>query len=140
MPKDHIHIHGNSSSDFRVLIVEDQSSDIIGPYMLIHHLGFDVTIAFDGNQALDQIKKSTFDLVLLDWNMPIASGQDLLNQIEDDRININSQLPIRIILHSGESLNHYNFNTSKRFEIIDIWKKPICISEISRKLRGLSDK
>ena len=48
--------------------------------------------AKDGIEALSAMRKNTFDLVLLDINMPNLTGEDLIKQ-KVEFLNNNSQIP-----------------------------------------------
>ena len=55
--------------------------------------GFSVVEAADGRQALDELKKTgSLDLALVDWNMPVMNGYDLVctvrSQSQYDRMAI----------------------------------------------------
>lgn len=64
-----------------ILIVEDDSSiqrlmqRIITPYALR------VTLAVDGNEAIEHLAREQFDLVLLDIMLPKKNGFDVADQI-----------------------------------------------------------
>lgn len=51
------------------------------------------TLVKDGVEALEEMQKETFDIVLLDINMPNLSGEDLIKQKEAYRTS-NSETPI----------------------------------------------
>lgn len=65
----------------RVVIVDDD--DEIRELLLrtLPTDGFELVEARDGNEALALIERETPDLVLLDWNMPNASGGDVLAEL-----------------------------------------------------------
>ncbi len=44
-------------------------------------LGLTVEEAEDGSQALSACQAGEFDLVLLDWNMPVMSGMEFLSAL-----------------------------------------------------------
>ena len=44
---------------------------------------FEVTVVSDGTQALEELKKGGWDLVLLDVIMPQMSGVDVLRAVKD---------------------------------------------------------
>ena len=58
----------------KVLLVEDHEElwDMLSRRLRRH--GFDVVLAHDGRQALDQVAAETPDIVLLDMNLPIMDG------------------------------------------------------------------
>lgn len=57
-----------------ILLVEDNATNLIVTSGLLQALGFKVTFAEDGEQALARMKKETFDLVLMDCHMPKMDG------------------------------------------------------------------
>jgi DNA-binding response OmpR family regulator len=61
-----------------ILIAEDEPSirDLMD--LILTQAGFEVSTAPDGKAALDLMKRSRFDLVLLDIRMPHMSGLDVL--------------------------------------------------------------
>ncbi|WP_207461874.1 SpoIIE family protein phosphatase [Azospirillum sp. SYSU D00513] len=66
----------------RLLVVEDDafSQELIALYL--RKAGFtDIVAATDGRQALDLAKASSFDLILLDLNLPRISGVDVLRRL-----------------------------------------------------------
>ncbi|MCP3922345.1 MAG: response regulator [Desulfobacterales bacterium] len=49
---------------------------------ILKQIGFkDIEEAVDGFTALDALKKTKFDLIISDWNMPKMSGLDLLKTV-----------------------------------------------------------
>lgn len=69
----------------RLLVVEDDafSQELIALYL--RKAGFtDITSATDGRQALDLAKSQSFDLVLLDLNLPRISGAEVLRRLKKE--------------------------------------------------------
>ena len=66
----------------KVLLIEDQElqSSILTQQLLAK--GVDVVQAFTGKEALQSLKESSFDCIILDLNLPDLSGFDLLDQIK----------------------------------------------------------
>ena len=61
-------------SQRRVLYAEDQASTRIVTEALLVHMGFAVVSVEDGELALEKAKASSFDLILLDIEMPNMDG------------------------------------------------------------------
>jgi CheY-like chemotaxis protein len=57
-----------------ILLVEDNDVNQLVASKILSNAGFKVTIAGDGQQAVDIIQKETFDLVLMDVQMPVMDG------------------------------------------------------------------
>ena len=68
----------------KILVVDDSSAMRMMVVRTLRQAGFggnDVEQAEDGADALEQIRKSTPDLVLADWNMPNMTGIELLEAL-----------------------------------------------------------
>ena len=58
----------------RVLVVEDHpvNSKFVG--VLLNRMGCETEFCEDGQQALDKVQETSFDLILMDINMPVMDG------------------------------------------------------------------
>ncbi|OGG95106.1 MAG: hypothetical protein A2508_05910 [Candidatus Lambdaproteobacteria bacterium RIFOXYD12_FULL_49_8] len=64
------------------LIVDDQSSTRHVIKRALQTAGYSVfSEAKSGTEALNKLRESTYDLVILDWTMPGMSGIDVLKEI-----------------------------------------------------------
>ena len=63
------------------LVVDDSRVIRMVARRILEELGFDVTEAEDGRQALEMCREAMPGAVLLDWNMPVMSGIDFLRDL-----------------------------------------------------------
>jgi two-component system chemotaxis response regulator CheY len=79
----------------RVLVVDDDENtrSLIG--ILLEHAGYNVVQVCDGLDALEEIRKRHFDVVVTDWVMPMLNGLELIQRIQE----MSPQMPV--ILVSG---------------------------------------
>ena len=68
-----------------VLVVDDDNHMRIALKESLGRAGYSVSVAEDGKEALDEIERRIFDLVITDVKMPHVSGIDLLNHIKESR-------------------------------------------------------
>lgn len=68
----------------RILVVEDTDVNRVLLRRRLEKQGFDVTEAADGRIALDLVRRSVFDLVLLDIMMPEVGGYEVLERLKAD--------------------------------------------------------
>ncbi|CAH0990410.1 Signal transduction histidine-protein kinase BarA [Sinobacterium norvegicum] len=59
---------------FSVLAVDDNDSNLKLLLVLLEDLGMHVTLAHDGQQALDLCDQQRFDIILMDIQMPVVDG------------------------------------------------------------------
>lgn len=68
----------------KALLVEDNDINLEIATILLQDLGFDVSTARNGQEAIDQFKKSkfyTFDYIFMDIMMPIKDGLEATKEI-----------------------------------------------------------
>jgi len=74
----------------RILIVDDEKNirTTLSAYLL--SLGYEQGIAVNGQEALDKLKDSKYDLVLLDIKMPVMNGIQILKEMRrlEDKTNV----------------------------------------------------
>lgn len=68
--------------DRRILIIDDDADVLAGLAALLSHTGWDVGTAATGQDGLKKFAELSPDIVLLDVNLPDASGIDLLDQMK----------------------------------------------------------
>jgi DNA-binding response OmpR family regulator len=65
----------------RILIVDDEPSIVVPLEFLMKREGYEVTVAGDGQAALDALAAGVPDLVILDVMLPKLSGFDVCRRI-----------------------------------------------------------
>ena len=86
----------SSSNAPRILIVDDNDDVRYQLTRRLKKLGYtDLSVAENGQEAIDKIASENFDLVLLDILMPGMTGYDVLNHLRDQGLLGN--LPVIVI-------------------------------------------
>jgi two-component system response regulator VicR len=81
----------------RVLVVDDDRPVREALSKVLRQEGYDVVLAADGQEALEEFKSGKVDLLLLDLGLPIRSDWDAFERITTE----NPLMPIIII--SGQT-------------------------------------
>ena len=113
----------------RVLVVDDEMSVRAIAKESLVRAGFEVVTASDGESAVDLVRESPFDGVLLDLTMPGMTGVDVFREMK----RLRPELPI--VLTSGYSRQQ----TAARFSTADIdgfIQKPFLPSALVRTLQA----
>ncbi|MGP4063811.1 response regulator [Oceanobacillus sp. M65] len=71
-----------------ILIVDDQFGIRLLLTDILEGEGYSVATAVTGKEALDKLKKNTYSLVLLDYNLPILHGGEVLKQMDVGHIEV----------------------------------------------------
>jgi CheY-like chemotaxis protein len=122
----------------RVLLVEDDLDDIAVYEEVLRDLDntLEIDKAFNGSQALERLKMgdSSFDLILLDFNLPIMNGLDFLTKIRS-----NQKLKDQLVVVLSTSCSN---NDMKAFGSLkaDCNSKPSTYEEIKNTLQKILSK
>ena len=118
-------------SDCRVLIVDDVRANVD---VLVHALSGDykLSVALDGRQAMDAVRRAQPDLVLLDIVMPEMDGYEICRRLRADETT--RELPI-MFLSSLEDVK----DKARGFEVggNDYLTKPFEVLEVKARVRSL---
>jgi len=67
-----------------ILLVDDDEPTRDATSECLTHAGFDVRVASNGQDALDMLATLRPDLLIVDWRMPVMSGEELLASVRAD--------------------------------------------------------
>lgn len=90
----------SSRASHRVLLAEDNTTSSLVMRAIIERAGYHCTLVRDGEQALDKLVHETFDVAVLDVQMPRMSGLEVTRALRFMRPDT-PRLPL--ILFSAES-------------------------------------
>lgn len=65
----------------RILVIDDAATVRLYHREILENAGFDVSEAINGLEALEKIEEATFDLYLVDINMPKLDGYGFLRAL-----------------------------------------------------------
>lgn len=75
-----------------ILIVDDSKTIRMAIRRILESLGVEADEAENGQVCIDKVKASTYDAILLDWNMPVMNGYDCLQALRADPANENLRI------------------------------------------------
>lgn len=82
-----------------LLLWADDEMELLRPHVLfLENKGYEIVTVTNGQDALDQCRERTFDLILLDENMPGLSGLETLAQIKE----MSPAVPVVMVTKSEE--------------------------------------
>ena len=114
----------------RVLLLEDDLAlnDIVSEHLIDR--GFDITVAYSGNEALDFLIEEKYDLALLDINTPNMSGLEVLKTIREYKNNT----PI-IMITAYQDTKHLKEAFENGGD--DYIKKPFDLEELDQRINKI---
>ncbi|AKQ64533.1 signal transduction protein [Myxococcus hansupus] len=116
---------------FKVLIVDDEPPIARALQRLFRREGFEVQIAFNGNEALERLEGFHPDIVLTDFRMPGMTGSELLQ-----RVKRSHPLALRLIISGYADFKSVVASVNEG-EICRFISKPWDDAELVSYLKGL---
>jgi CheY-like chemotaxis protein len=95
----------------RLLVVEDNPAERMGIVQLVEHSDVQVESVGSGAAALDALRESRFDCVVLDLHLPDMSGFDLLTTVHADE----ALRDVPVVVFTGKDLGAEEDRLLKRF-------------------------
>ncbi|MEW8532287.1 MAG: ATP-binding protein [Candidatus Thiodiazotropha sp.] len=86
----------SAAAGMRILVAEDSPVNRYLINEILSRGGYQVTLHEDGKSALEKLKNERFDLAILDMQMPVVTGIDMVEDIRNNH-DINSNIPIIIL-------------------------------------------
>jgi signal transduction histidine kinase/ActR/RegA family two-component response regulator len=125
----------------RILLVEDNELNrIVANDLLTHVAGAEIEIATNGQEALERIAEATFDLVLMDVQMPLMDGYEATMRIRQNP-SLRSLPIVAMTAHAMQSDRErciavgMNAYVTKPFDPMELFAVLAQWAEVGRKAR-----
>ncbi len=102
----------------RILVIDDEDDVRKVFSRILSRAGYAVTVASNGEEALERLESEEVDLIMLDKNMPRMNGLEFLREIRSKEIT-----PAPVLMVSGSS-NMSDRVESYQLGVYDFIKKP----------------
>lgn len=110
----------------KVLVVDDEKAIVKGIAFSIQNDGNEVDCAYDGEEALDMIRRGDYDIVLLDVMLPKMDGFEVCRQVREF-----SKVPIIMLTAKNDDMDKIAGLTNGADDYVT---KPFNIMEIKARM------
>ena len=114
----------------KVLIVDDLAENILSYQAILEELGQELVVARSGDEALKEVLRHDFAVILLDVNMPLLDGERFM-QIFQAR---NIHLPVLIMSANQETRRWAEAHGAVGF-VAKPFDLPVLLSSIKRAVK-----
>ena len=112
----------------KVLLVDDEEDFTSSLSQRMHLRGFDVAVANDGYAALNKVKASPYDAVILDLDMPGPDGLETL------KLLLEEDADLQVIFLTGQATVEKGVYAVK-LGAMDFLEKPLDLEQLLSKIR-----
>ncbi|MEW8029526.1 MAG: EAL domain-containing protein [Candidatus Thiodiazotropha sp.] len=121
------------NNNARILIADDEPRARASLKEILRFTGYETTLAECGSEAIDLLNNGSFDLILLDLNMPDLHGHKVMEHIDSYQLNCD------IIVVSGETtFDHATMALRKGAQ--DFLRKPYAPDELLRSVANVLER
>ena len=108
-----------------ILVVDDEENAREGLSKILSKEGYSVYMASNGKEAIEILRRQSFDLVITDMRMPLMDGFEVLREIK----KMNENIGVIMITAYGEVESYLEAINMGAFEYIN---KPVRVNELKR--------
>ncbi len=112
-----------------VLVVDDEKSIVKGIKFGLMQDGYDVDVAYDGEEALQKVKNNKFDIVILDVMLPKLDGLSVCTAIREF-----SKVPVIMLTAKGDDMDKI---LGLEYGADDYMTKPFNILELKARMKAV---
>lgn len=113
----------------KILVVDDEKLIVKGIRFSLEQDGYEVSCAYDGEEALEQAKQTNFDLILLDVMLPKYTGFEVCQMVREF-----SNVPIVMLTAKGEDMDKI---LGLDYGADDYITKPFNILEVKARIKAI---
>lgn len=121
------------SNPLQILVADDSEICRLFLDYYLKEMKLNATFAEDGEQALNLIKNTVFDCILLDLNMPYKTGLEIVNYIKNNETPNNTSYLVAITALTNAATNKLTLHSG--FD--SILYKPIDLDEFAKVINTL---
>lgn len=114
---------------YKILVVDDEKLIVKGIKFSLEQDGMEIDVAYDGEEALNLIKKNEYDLAILDVMLPKMDGLQVCSEVRGF-----SQLPIIMVTAKCEDMDKI---MGLEYGADDYMTKPFNILELKARIKAV---
>ncbi len=120
----------NFPKKLRILVAEDNPINQLVIKKMILKFGFEIHIVGNGQLALEEIQKKQYDIILMDWQMPVLDGVQATKKIRA----LGGKFKDQVIIGLTANVFDEDIQTCLNSGMNDVLKKPLLFDDLKEVL------
>jgi CheY-like chemotaxis protein len=114
----------------KILLVDDDPDFVEAVKVIVESGGYEVRVAYDGQEGLEAVAEEKPDLIVLDVMMPVMNGHEACGQLKNDPET--AKIPIILLTAVAERVttSTYSHRDMLESEAEDYMPKPVEPAEL----------
>jgi len=120
----------------KILLVDDDPDFVEAVKVIVESGGYDVRVAYDGQEGLEAVAEEKPDLIVLDVMMPVMNGHEACAALKSDPET--AEIPIILLTAVAERVttSTYSHRDMLESEAEDFMPKPVEPVELLELIKG----
>lgn len=120
----------------QILLVDDDPDFVEAVRVIVESGGYDVRVAYDGQEGLEAVAEQKPDLIVLDVMMPVMNGHEACAQLKGD--DATKEIPIILLTAVADRVttSTYTHRDMLESEAEDYMPKPVEPQELLERIES----
>lgn len=121
----------------KVLLIEDEEAAALIARSMLISSQCEVQVVKNGREATDELTQKKYDLVIMDWDIPVRNGREIM-KISDLMLNLdNEEERVPLVLYTGTEASKIDVPHTSSFQLMDYWYKQDSLSDLNKRAQNL---
>ena len=121
----------------KVLLIEDEEAAALIAQSMLVAAQCEVQLVKNGREATDELTQRKYDLVIMDWDMPVRNGQEVMKMSDLLLSHDNESERVPLVLYTGIEASKIDVPHSSTFQLMDYWYKQESLSHLHKRAQNL---
>ena len=120
----------------QILLVDDDPDFVEAVRVIVENGGYDVRVAYDGQEGLEAVAEQKPDLIVLDVMMPVMNGHEACAKLKGDPVT--KEIPIILLTAVADRVttSTYTHRDMLESEAEDYMPKPVEPQELLERIKS----
>ncbi len=109
----------------KILLVDDDPDFVEAVKVIVENGGYDVDVAYDGQEGLEAVAANKPDLIVLDVMMPVMNGHEACAKLKADEGTANIPIILLTAVADRVTTSTYSHRDMLESEADDYMPKPV---------------
>ncbi len=108
-----------------ILLVDDDPDFVEAVKVIVENGGYNVNVAYDGQEGLEAVAEAKPDLIVLDVMMPVMNGHEACAKLKADKSTANIPIILLTAVADRVTTSTYSHRDMLESEADDYMPKPV---------------
>ncbi len=109
----------------KILLIDDDPDFVEAVKVIVEHGGYDVQVAYDGQEGLEAVAEEKPDLIVLDVMMPVMNGHEACAKLKTDENTKDIPVILLTAVADRVTTSTYTHRDMLESEAEDYMPKPV---------------